>query len=86
MSKPKKTCEFHCRFTKNTRQKMKALAKKMGLSQSDLLERLVSHEFEKMQDSSWDCVFVQLHLFADLSTDESATLFDNIEEHNVVSA
>ena len=76
MSKSLKDQSFHSRFSRVGRYKLKIISQKTGLSQSDLLEKLVEKEYQKLKDTGWEGMFVQLNIF-DQPIDEAASLFDS---------
>ena len=86
MSKSLKDHAFFCKFSRVGRHKLKVISQKTGLSQADLLEKLVEQEYQKLKDTAWEGVFVQLNIFNDQPVDEPATLFDTFPDNVFHSA
>lgn len=86
MSHIDKVHQYHCRFTKATRQKLKIISQKTGLSQADLLDKLIAQEYNRLKETSWDGLYVQLNIFNDQPVDDPISLFDIIEDKVTESA
>ena len=50
MSKCLKDQAFFCKFSRVGRHKLKIISQKTGLSQADLLEKLVEKEYQKLKE------------------------------------
>lgn len=81
MPKCLKDQAFFCKFSRVGRHKLKIIAQKTGLSQADLLEKLVEKEYQKMKDTSWEGMYVQLNIFNDQPVDDAADLFDSFADN-----
>ncbi len=81
MAKINKDHAFFCKFSRVARHKLKLISKKTGLSQADLLEKLVEKEYKKLSESSWEGMYIQLNIFDDQPIDEVATLFDTFPDN-----
>ena len=86
MSKCLKDQAFFCKFSRVGRHKLKIISQKPGLSQADLLEKLVEKEYQKLKDTAWEGVYVQLNIFNDQPVDEAASLFDSFPDKVSCSA
>lgn len=86
MARIHKDHAFFCKFSRVARHKLKLISKKTGLSQADLLEKLVEKEYKKMTETSWEGMYIQLNIFDDQPIDEVATLFDSFPENASHSA
>ena len=86
MPKSVKDQAFFCKFSRVGRHKLKIISQKTGLSQAELLEKLVEKEYQKMKDTSWEGMYVQLNIFNDQPIEEAATLFDSFPDNVSCSA
>lgn len=80
MARQHKDQAYSCKFTKNTRRKLKILAEKTKLSQASLIAKLIELEYENLKNTGWEGIYIQLDLFNDQPVDNPASLFDKTED------
>ena len=86
MQKNIKDQAFFCKFSRSGRNKLKSISKITGMSQAELLEKLVEQEYKKLKNNSWEDIYIQLNIFNDQPIDDAATLFDLIPDKKSHSA